>query len=500
MRTDTISDHLWRKGHSEVSATTLDVARLGPLGRELGNGGQAIVYDLPGFALRNEPQRLVYKRYRPGMSPSPHSLTRLIGRRQRLAPMLRDRLDAITAWPLAAVVDGADLLGVLMPRIPDAYFQDVVLPSGTAKAVVREAQYLFVPPDRNTRIHMLTPSPEQRLRICRDLADALMFLHAPELQIVFGDLNAKNELFRLDAEPTVMLVDCDAMRPRGDTGPQPNTPDWIPADPNEALSTRSDCYKLGLFVLRCLTPGAQGSTRTDPAMAGGVLDAAGVNMLRAAIGGSVAERPSAAEWVRYLSVCLGEPVDPPTLDSVAPDRTMVAAGEPLTVRWTASNAEVLELVAPGSDPVQVDGRAGAGDAEVYPRRTGRVEVVARNRLGAAAELTAPVMVVDMPRWSDLPVPLPVLPTTGAHLPPLPELAAVLPLPAVGAVGLPSAAEPVGAWTPPELSRPAVVAAHATNPPPAFDSGMTAMPVDVVALLTGAPELGDGPTTRGRAVR
>lgn len=485
-----------------MNATTLDVARLGPLGRELGNGGQAIVYDLPGFALPDEPPHLVYKCYRQGMRPSTHAITKLISRRQGLAPGLRDRLDAITAWPLAAVVDGsgADVLGVLMPRIPDAYFQDVVLPSGTPKAVVREVQYLFVEPGRNSRIHMPTPSDEQRLRICRDLADALAFLHSPELQIVFGDLNAKNELFRLGADPTVMLVDCDAVRPRGATGPQPNTPDWIPSDPHEQLSARSDCYKLGLFILRCLTPGPQGSTRTDPALAAGMLDAAGVDMLRAAIEGPVAGRPGAADWVRYLCVRLGEPVDPPTLDSVVPDRTMVAAGEPLTVRWAAVDTEVLELVEPGGDLVQVDGRTGAGEATVYPRRTGRIRAVARNRLGQAAASTSPVMVVDMPRWADLPVPMPNLPRTGTDMPPLPELAGVLPLPPVGAIGLPSAAEPVGAWAPPELASPAVVAASAIPPPPAFDSGATAMPLDVVELLACAPDLGDGPTARGRAVR
>ena len=215
-------------------------------------------------------------------SPSPGWSTSCHG----LAEGPRDRLDAVAAWPLAAVVDGVALTGVVLPRIPDAYFQDVVLPSGTAETVVREVQYLFVPPDRNKRIGMPMPDDDQRLRICRDLADLLAFLH-DDLAVAFGDLNAKNELFRLDAEPMIMLVDCDAARTRGDTSAQPNTPDWIPLDPHEPLSRLSDRYKLGLFILRCLTPGPQGSTRTDPSAAQ-ILDAEGIDLLRGGDRGTAA--------------------------------------------------------------------------------------------------------------------------------------------------------------------------------------------------------------------
>ena len=89
---------------------------------------------------------------------------------------------------------------------------------------------MFVAPDRNALIGMPTPTEEQRLRICRDLANVLALLHSDDLKITFGDLNAKNELFRLDAEPHVMLIDCDAARVRGDMGQQPNTPGLDSAD------------------------------------------------------------------------------------------------------------------------------------------------------------------------------------------------------------------------------------------------------------------------------
>jgi hypothetical protein len=460
---------------SATDVAELSEDQLGRPGRVLGRGGQAFVHDLPDLQLPDERRPLVYKRYREGMGPSRANVAALIARRRALPGLRRDRLDEVTAWPLAAVVDDSDLLGVVLPLIPAAYFQDVVLPSGAADKVIREVQHLFVSPDRNARIGMPTPTAEQRLRICRDLADVLSLLHSDDLQIAFGDLNAKNELFRLDAEPTVMLVDCDAARVRGDMGVQPNTPDWLPPPPGEPLSRVSDCYKLALFVLRCLTPGPQGSTRTDPGAAAGVVDGTGVDLLEAAILGPRDQRPSAIDWYRYLTRLLGEPLDPPTLGALVPDRTLVAAGEPMTVHWTAQDAEVVELTAVGCDPVVVDGRAGSGAAALHPARTGSIRVVARNRHGTVAAGTPPVMVAGMPEWADLPVPMARMNWPAADGFPVPGIAGMLPpLPPVGAVGLPSLAEPVDAWMPPEL-------------PP-------------IALLVGGPGLGSSSTTRGRAVR
>lgn len=468
-------------------AAEIDVSALGTLGPVLGSGGQAVVYDLPDLQLPGTQARLVYKCYRAGMGTSRSALARLIGSRLRLPAALRDRLDSISAWPLVAVLDGTEAVGVVLPRIPDAYFQDIVLPSGAATAVVREVQYLFVSPDRNDRIGMPTPDDEQRLRICRDLADALAFLHSVDLEITFGDLNAMNELYRLGAEPMVMLVDCDAARPRGSMDAQPNTPDWIPPDPQERLSRSSDCYKLALFVLRCLTPGPQGSTRTDPDAAAGVLDAAGIDLLRAAIEGPRAQRPTAVEWFDHLSRCLGEPVDPPVLQTVLPDATLVVAGQPLTVRWKAQNAQFIEFVAADAAPVVVDGRAGSGVVTLHPVRTGRIQVVARNRLGESTAALRPVIVANTPGWVDLPVSVPAWSAPGGRPLGLPELTAVLPpLPAVGAVGLPPVLHNGGVWPAPDPSgatSPQIV----DDPHPTFDVEATGLPLDTLALFTAAPD-------------
>ncbi|MET0414811.1 MAG: hypothetical protein ABW022_02170, partial [Actinoplanes sp.] len=223
-----------------------------------------------------------------------------------------------------------------------------------------------------------------------------------------------NELFRLDREPAVMLVDCDAVRPHGVVtgGLQLNAPDWEPPG-RSTLNRATDLYKLGLFVLRCLLPpGPQTSTRLDPAP--GLLNDQGMALLTRALSDEPADRPDAGEWLRYLSLTLGRPLDPPVLSAVTLDRTLVAADEPVTVRWAATDAVTIEVAAAGVDTVTIDGRSGGGTIPIRPVRTGRLTVTARNPLGEDTRETPPVFVFDLPSWTDVPVPLPrldPLPTT-----------------------------------------------------------------------------------------
>ncbi|WBB80599.1 hypothetical protein O7606_04200 [Micromonospora sp. WMMD882] len=471
-------------------------ADLGELGDELGSGGQAVVHDLPGLTLPDAPGRLVYKEYRPGLAPRARDMHDLIALRANLDEPERRRLDACAAWPLRVVGDDRGIRGVLLPRIPDSFFQPVTLPSGRRREIPREAQHLFVDADRCRRIGMPTPTPRQRLRICRDFAAALAFLHGPPLDVVFGDLNAKNELFRLDAEPTVLLVDCDAVRVRGSvTGSrQLDAPDWAAPEAPDALSRHTDLYKLGLFVLRCLTPGTQASTRTDPAYAAGALDPGGVALLTAALTGPPAKRPTAEEWLRHLSWALGEPLTPPTLDRVTPDRTLVPAGATVTVRWVAHHADTVEVGVPGGDAVRVDGRAGAGSVRLRPTGSGPLRVLAGNRRGVTEGWTPPVAVLDASRWTDLPVPMPHVPWPDGWFPALPDLG-----PALAGAGPRVDEDP-----PPSLvaAPPPLVALTGTDdPPPGFPTPVPAPvprfdvdggPVDVVSILTAGPDLDFSP--------
>ena len=280
-----------------MSSHTIGLSALGSLGQQIGAGGQAKVFLAPGITLDDVAGPLVYKQYRPDHLP-PHGLSAVVSKRLRMDVATRQRLDGCTAWPVRIVQDAGAVSGVLMPLIPGGFFEDRVLPSGKPEHSLREVQHLFIDPDRALRLGMPAPTAAQRLLVCRDFAAALHLLHRNDL--VMGDINAKNEVFRLDARPCVMLVDCDAIRIKGSSAVvrQLNAPDWVP--PEDTLTQATDLYKFGLFVLRCLGPGSMASVSRDPARANAVLAPEGRTLLRASLSHRPSDRPTAQDWGRFF--------------------------------------------------------------------------------------------------------------------------------------------------------------------------------------------------------
>jgi len=273
--------------------------RLGALGDLVGVGGQARVYHLPALTLADVAGTLVYKEYKPDHRPQKAGLLSLVAVRGGLNPADRTRLDRFAAWPLRVVEQAGEVLGVVLPLIPPRYFQTRVLPgTGAREDNPREIQNLLIPPERARMVGMPVPTPAERLALCRQLAAAVHFVHRHDL--VIGDLNAKNALFCVENDVSVMLVDCDAIRRKGTVAsrPQMNAPDWDP--PERPLSQATDRYKFGLFVLRCLGSGEQISTTRDPARADDALDAEGRALLRASLSAVPDQRPSVQRWGTYL--------------------------------------------------------------------------------------------------------------------------------------------------------------------------------------------------------
>jgi serine/threonine protein kinase len=277
----------------------LDRSALGNLGTQLGKGGQATVFLLPELTLPDVTGRLVFKQYKADQV-SPNGLRAIVGVRSRLDPGTRAKLDSVAAWPARVVRDKGAVCGVVMPLIPESFFQDRILPTGRRSRDPREVQNLFIDPALATRLGMPALSVSERLAVCRDLAGALALLHRNG--VVFGDVNAKNALFRLHPAPTVMLVDCDAVRIRGSAAVvrQLNAPDWTPPE-GSVLTQATDLYKLGLFVIRALCPGPQASTARDPRRAFDILDPEGRVLIAAALNGSGRARPNADTWRAYFA-------------------------------------------------------------------------------------------------------------------------------------------------------------------------------------------------------
>ncbi|WP_143467215.1 hypothetical protein [Lentzea kentuckyensis] len=417
------------------SGITMSIAPgdLGTPGQQLGRGGQAVVIDLPDLKLPDVAGQLVYKKYREPHS-DPQSLRRIVDARHNLDLPTRKRLDAVTVWPVRVVEENGQALGIVMPKIPAAYFDQVVLPgTGSKKRVLREVQNLFIPPERAAELGRPKPSDEQRLRICRDFAGVLTLMH-DTLGVVFGDINAMNELFRLDDTPMVMFLDCDGVRPKGSVASvkQLNAPDWVPPG-NEVLSRASDLYKLGLFVLRCLTPGPGTSVCTDPDTIGGALDSQGLAMVRRALGPDLAARPLAREWEVYLRRTLGEPVAPPRVGAVSLDRTIVLKGQSVVVEWEAFEATEIRISAgPGrTEVVKARGAHERGSTPIAPLEAAVIEVSAINALGADHRSAGPVDVFEPPVQQPLPVPIPDLPSLRVDVPVPDGIDRMPPLPVIG---------------------------------------------------------------------
>ncbi|AXX28279.1 hypothetical protein KCV87_15760 [Actinosynnema pretiosum subsp. pretiosum] len=314
-----------------MTGHSVGIDAVGPLGRLLGSGGQAKVFSAPHAELPDEPGPLVYKRYRAGHAPS-HGLAAVVARRLRMDGVTRHRLDRSAAWPLRTVEEDGEVLGVLMRLIPDEYFQDRTRSGGEPTRTLREIQHLFVDPARSARLGMPVPDEDGRLLVCRDLALALHLLHRNDL--VAGDINPKNAVFQLAGRPRVMLVDCDGIRIRGAAAVvrQLDAPDWEPPEGTPTQAT--DLYKFGLFVLRCLSPGAFASTARDHRRLVGVLPPEGLGLLEAALSTDPEGRPTAQRWGRYLDALLAER----QRGAVVPEeaRTRATTGwrrDPRTRRW-----------------------------------------------------------------------------------------------------------------------------------------------------------------------
>lgn len=313
--------------------------QLGALGDLLGVGGQAKVYRAPALTLADAAGALVYKEYKPEHRPQKAGLLSLVAVRSGLDQAERTRLDRFSAWPLRVVEQGGEVLGVVLPLIPQRYFQGRVLPgTGAREENPREIQNLLIPPERARMVGMPVPTPVERLALCRQLAAAVHFVHRHDL--VIGDLNAKNALFCVEQDVSVMLVDCDAIRRKGTVAsrPQMNAPDWDP--PERPLSQTTDRYKFGLFVLRCLGSGEQISTTRDPARADDALDAEGRALLRASLGAVPGQRPSVQRWGTYLHERVsGQQASlarPPVAPAAAAAKIPVSRQPPLsaTPGWT----------------------------------------------------------------------------------------------------------------------------------------------------------------------
>ncbi|SNY65257.1 protein kinase [Paractinoplanes atraurantiacus] len=286
----------------------------------IGQGGTATVYGLPHLAAEDldvdAPQGLAYKEYTPrtreragpGLTPGLQAMVELRG---RLDPRQRSRWDQHVVWPVRLVVDDeGQANGIIMPLLPERFFQRVTRRDGEVRSVPREADKLFGDVMTMRRIGVAPVSQEVRVELVTHIAYAYGLMHFSD--VVVGDISHRNLVYDPDPEhPAVMIYDTDSARLVGNAsafGSQLHTPRW---EPPEALAARgtaaltaqnkaTDVYKFALLIVRILDYGQDRSVNRDPVRAAPVLrracGARAADLLLASLSDRPADRPTMREW------------------------------------------------------------------------------------------------------------------------------------------------------------------------------------------------------------
>lgn len=281
------------------------LASLGPLGEELGAGGQGTVYALP------RSPSLVYKAYSGDARADLDAavLTDMIGLPAGLSERDRRDLLAAAAWPRDTVTDDGRVSGFTMPLVPGRFHTTLKLPDGQRQNRLGQTQLLLNRSDYLDRVDIRVDD-RFRLDLLADIAGTLRLFH--RLGLTVGDLSPNNLLFSRAGKPLCHFIDCDAMQLNGRTVlPQVETTDWEALSEDGAMAAKdSDVYK---FVLLCVRLFAGDQSTTDAA----ALRRAGTGVHALAVqglSGPVPRRPDLAKWEKQLRAArgaLGEPVAPP---------------------------------------------------------------------------------------------------------------------------------------------------------------------------------------------
>ena len=377
-------------------------ADLGAL-TKIAEGGFGIVYRTSGFRLPGGSQELAYKEFTTEVAEQQRSARAAVDLWERLDDPTRDRLGSHSAWPCALVHDRRRVCGLLMPLLGDDYFfRTHGAINGAGQRKPRTLEWLIA--TRQQRIAANADVPDidrlERHVLLGKLVYVLGLLH--RLEWVYGDLSFKNVVFGL-GPPRVMLVDCDGAAPLADRSRgQSHSPFWDPPEhqANEALQQddRSDVYKLGLAILRCLTPGKGAATTRDLARLSGVLDADGKHLVGLALSADPLQRPTAKELFRYFERLVQPRIAAPVIRSADVLTPYRLRGQDVQVAYEIDGADTIEIEAANGHLVQVNPVTPAATFAFRVDAAGPVMLVARNRFGASRALAGEVDLYELPRF------------------------------------------------------------------------------------------------------
>lgn len=414
---------------------------------ELATGMSGTVYVTTTRIPSHPGGNLVYKEYNqhPDRSQWLNDAARAISWRNSLAHSDRQTLDSFAAWPIEMVTDKNQLVGCLIPRIPDRFFINQRQPDGTHKPVPRTFEKLIGTPHQLATLGMdleaATWTPELRLALAAHLTFSIRFLH--KYGIVYGDISLKNAVF--DAQnPGVMLLDCDAVASVSDpTRRQANSPAFLapectPLGTNRFSRGRAtfqdhatDVYKLAQVLLKTLVAGDRPSQRKGLAEIRSHLSPTIYQAVSEALAVNPARRISANYLYDAIYDEINRLIQPPTIAIFKLSLATLPRGTDTELAWQVSGATDLCIQGPNgfNQPIPLQ----LNRWSLTPLVSGEYALVASNRFGES-RVTCNVQVFDMP---DLrldvesltakiaPPDLPQVPTPQVNLPSITPVEALL---------------------------------------------------------------------------
>jgi TIR domain len=275
-----------------------------------------------------------------------------------LSPSERAVLDERTIWPRALVDRGEakSTHGFLIPLTPPEFFCNLADPdSGKIISRPREMKWLIssAKQRRAAQIDLTEVDKTERLMLLAQLIYTIGFLHKHGW--VYGDLHFGNVLFALNP-PRIILLDCDGAAALSDpTRRQGSAPFWDPPEcqivsraskeqPQRLQDDATDVYKLGLMILRSLTPGQGAATTRAPGRIADELDKEGAALVAGALSLDRLARPTAYELYSYLSRTISRRIGIPealAIGHIMPDLARTSGGH-VFISYVSDDSKVVD--------------------------------------------------------------------------------------------------------------------------------------------------------------
>lgn len=375
----------------------------------LASGGFAEVFAVPDFTLPGDTTPLAYKRFTVDHAQQARSAQASVEFREDLSPADRVDLDGRTTWPRALVTGASgSICGLLMPLIPPEFFFQAPDESGNLARRPREMSWLVSSAEQRTaaQVDFGDIPRTDRLVMLAQLAYVVGRLHKHDW--VFGDLSFSNAVFALDP-PRILLLDCDGAAALADRKrKQSSTPFWDPPEcpieepqggrKQDLQDEITDVYKLGLAILRCLTPGKGASSSRNVKRLGTELDAAGTDLVTRTLSEHRHVRPRAKEIYGYIRQTAVGRIAVPQIISARLMTSCRVRGLDAHIEWQITEAHEVEIRLGVNQTATVTLKDNPRGYTFQPQRSGPVSIEARNRFGTARVELGDLILYELPQF------------------------------------------------------------------------------------------------------